>query len=82
MDVVHHNARKPFPVPESVNDVAELFVRAVIERRLDKFPEAFSQSFGSPAQIGPQSALFRAHLVSGDNKRHQTDAEYEKYDQP
>jgi hypothetical protein len=82
VDVIHNDAREPFPVPKSINNTPELIARAVIQRRLDEFPQAFSESFSTPAQIGSQSALFRADLVSGDEKRDQTDADYEKYDQP
>jgi hypothetical protein len=82
MDVIHHHALKPFPVSKPVNDATELIARPVIERWLDELPQAFSQGFGSPAQIGSQSPLFRADLVSGDDKRNQTDTDYEKYDQP
>jgi hypothetical protein len=66
--VIHHDTRKFFPVPKSVNDATELIARASIECRLYGFLQASRKSLSSPAQIGSQCTLLRAHLVPGDDE--------------
>jgi hypothetical protein len=56
-------------------------VRAALDSGLDDLPETLRQNLGPALQIGAETALFGANLVSRDNERNETDSDNQRKNQ-
>ncbi len=69
--VINSDSLQMFALTETLDQPLHILVGAAIEERLDGFLKALRKNLRAAGEIVAQDAPFRAHLVGGEEQRHE-----------